>query len=64
MSEFNANNRQPFSANINPNESYELQFWSKRFHVTPGTLKFAVEKVGTSADDIERFLKKQHFVRG
>ncbi|MGZ5245228.1 MAG: DUF3606 domain-containing protein [Bacteroidia bacterium] len=64
MSPHKENQPLTFTAHINPNESYELQFWSKRFHVTQDTLKNAVQKVGTSTADIEQFLKKQYFLRG
>ncbi|MGZ5302834.1 MAG: DUF3606 domain-containing protein, partial [Bacteroidia bacterium] len=54
MSPHKENQPLTFTAHINPNESYELQFWSKRFHVTQDTLKNAVQKVGTSTADIEQ----------
>ena len=43
---------------INVNEDYELQDWSKKFGVTPDELKKAVKAVGTSAKEVEKYLKK------
>jgi Protein of unknown function (DUF3606) len=42
---------------INLSEDYEVRFWSKRFKVAPGLLRAAVEKVGNSADAVEKELK-------
>ena len=42
---------------INLSEDYEVRFWSKRFKVTPDALRAAVEKVGNSAEAVERELK-------
>jgi hypothetical protein len=43
---------------INVNEEYELRDWSKKFGVTAEQLKAAVKKVGTSAADVQKELKK------
>ena len=43
---------------INVNEDYELQDWSKKFGITPDELKKAVKAVGTSAKEVEKYLKK------
>ena len=45
------------ASRINVNELYELQYWSAKFGVTPGEVKAAVDKVGTSAKAVERELK-------
>lgn len=42
---------------INVNESYELEYWSKKFNVTPDELRKAVKAAGTSADAVEKHLK-------
>jgi hypothetical protein len=42
---------------INVNEDYELQDWSEKFGVTKDELKKAVNEVGTSAGDVEKYLK-------
>jgi hypothetical protein len=43
---------------INVNEDYELQDWAEKFGVTPDELRRAVKAAGTSAKDVERYLKK------
>jgi hypothetical protein len=43
---------------INVNEAYELQDWSDKFGVTPEELRRAVKSVGTSAKDVEKYLRK------
>ena len=43
---------------INVNEDYELQHWSKKFGVSSDELKKAVKAVGTSAEAVEKHLKK------
>jgi hypothetical protein len=43
---------------INVNEDYELQHWSKKFGVSSDELKKAVKTVGTSAEAVEKHLKK------
>ena len=42
---------------INLNEEYEVQYWSKKFGVTPEQLREAVAKVGTSVAAVETELK-------
>ena len=42
---------------INLSEDYEVRYWSKKFRVTPDLLRAAVEKVGTTADAVEKELK-------
>ena len=44
---------------INVNEDYELQDWSKKFGVSPEQLKAAVKEVGTSAEAVEKHLKRK-----
>jgi hypothetical protein len=43
---------------VNIHEAYEVEYWSKEFGVTPEELRKAVEKAGTSADDVRKQLKK------
>ena len=43
---------------INVREDYELQFWSVKFGVTKRRIKAAVQKVGTSAQDVAREVRK------
>ncbi|MET4141781.1 DUF3606 domain-containing protein [Pedobacter sp. UYP1] len=48
----------PDKDRINVKESYELEYWSKKFKVTPDQLKQAVKSAGTSAIEVEKLLKK------
>ena len=41
---------------INVQEKYEIDYWSKKFGVTPDELRDAVKKVGPSAEAVERKL--------
>lgn len=51
--------RRPQDANkVNVNESWELDYWSKKFGVTKEKLKEAVKAVGTSAAAIQKHLGK------
>lgn len=43
---------------VNVNETWELDYWSKKFGVTEERLKEAVKAVGTSADAVEKYLRK------
>ena len=47
------------ASRVNVNEKYEVEYWSKRFGVTPDRLKKAVQKVGTSVKAIEVELKRR-----
>ena len=42
---------------INVHEPYELQYWSKKFRVSPQELRNAVAAVGPLAAAVERHLK-------
>jgi hypothetical protein len=49
--------RQPQDATrINLNEDYEVQYWTKKFNCSKQALKDAVEKVGVSAEKVEKLL--------
>lgn len=43
---------------INPQEDYEVRYWSEKFGVTHEELKDVVKRVGPMADDVEKALKK------
>ena len=43
---------------INVHEKYELDYWSKKFRVTPDELRDTVKRVGTSLEAIERELQR------
>ena len=42
---------------INVNEKYEVQYWSKRFNVSPAKLRNAVKTVGVTVKKVEQYLK-------
>ena len=44
------------ASRINVHEKYEVEYWSKKFGVTPEQLKAAVAKVGVSAKAVEKEL--------
>jgi len=43
---------------INVNEKWELDYWTKKFGVTPEELRSAVAKVGVMVADVEKQFKK------
>lgn len=43
---------------INVSEDSELQFWAKKFGITPEKLKSAVRAVGSSVGAISQYLNK------
>lgn len=43
---------------ISLSEDYELRYWTEKFGVTAAQLKAAVEKVGNSAEAVERELTR------
>jgi hypothetical protein len=43
---------------INIHEDYEIQYWSKKFGVSPEWLKAAVKTVGNSAKAVEKKLRR------
>jgi len=45
-------------ARININESYEVDYWSNKFGVSKDKLRAAVQTVGTSVVDVEKYLTK------
>jgi hypothetical protein len=44
---------------VNTGEAWEVTYWSKRFGCTPEQLKAAVVAVGSSAEKVEAYLKRQ-----
>jgi hypothetical protein len=44
---------------VNVDEEHEVEYWSKKFGVTPSRLRAAVDKVGTSARKVETELKRR-----
>jgi len=47
------------ASRVNINEKYEVEYWTKRFGVTPERLKEAVQKAGTSVNAVEAELKRR-----
>ena len=45
-------------AKINVQEKYEMDYWSRKFGVTPDGLRNAVKRVGRSAAAVERELQR------
>ena len=45
------------ASRINVNEDYEVRYWTGRFGVSANRLRAAVNKVGSSADAVEKELK-------
>jgi Protein of unknown function (DUF3606) len=45
-------------SHINTSEDYEVQYWSKKFGVSPDELKAAVNKVGKSVADVQQELSQ------
>jgi hypothetical protein len=43
---------------VNVSQQYELDYWSKKFGVTPERLKDAVKKVGPAVDKVKKELGK------
>ncbi len=48
----------PDSDLINTSENYEVEYWSKKFGVSPEELKGAVKAVGNSVAAVKMYLKK------
>jgi len=43
---------------INLTENYEVEYWAKRFGITPERLREVVKTAGTSVKDVENYLNK------
>ena len=51
--------KQPQDASkVNVQEQYEVEYWTKKFGVTPDQLKAAVSRIGTSAAKVEQDLMR------
>lgn len=58
MSDDLSKRRPQDATKVNVNESWELDYWSKKFGVTTEKLKEAVKAVGTSATAVQKYLGK------
>ena len=47
------------ASHVNVHEKNEVEYWSKRFGVTPERFKEAVQKAGTSVKAVEAELKRR-----
>ena len=55
----NRDNRgSPDRKRINVNQPHEVQYWTKKFQVSPEKLKRAVKMAGTSAAAVKKWLDK------
>jgi hypothetical protein len=43
---------------INTKENYEVEYWTKELGISAEELRKAVEKAGTSAEAVRKYLKK------
>jgi hypothetical protein len=59
MSDDKAKKRPQDASKVNVHEQYEVEYWSKKFGVTPDQLRAAVSRVGTSAEKVEQELKRR-----
>jgi hypothetical protein len=46
---------------INPNEDYDLRYWSERFDVPTDEIVAAVKRVGTRVEDVARDLNRHEY---
>ena len=46
------------SSRINIHEDYEVDYWTKKWNVTPEQLKACVKKVGVMVSDVKKCLGK------
>jgi hypothetical protein len=59
MSDDKSKKRPQDSSRVNVHEEYEVEYWSKKFGVTPDQLRAAVSRVGVSAEKVEQELKRR-----
>ena len=51
----------PERQRINPNQDYELRYWSERFDVPKDEIEAAVKRVGTRVEDVARELSRHEY---
>jgi len=55
--------RRPEDPNkINVNQSWEIDYWTKKFGIDVATLKKAVSIVGPMVIDVEKWLKDNEYI--
>jgi len=52
----------PERPQINPDEEYELRYWSERFDVPKAEIEAAVKRVGSRVEDVARELSRYALV--
>ncbi|MDC8104539.1 DUF3606 domain-containing protein [Chryseobacterium sp. B21-037] len=58
MSDDLSKKRPQDATKVNVNETWELEYWSKKFGTTKDQLKNAVKAVGVSAAAVQKYLGK------
>ena len=53
------NRHQPDRSKVNVNQDYEVRYWTEKFGCSEEELRKAVNRVGSSADAVERALKSK-----
>lgn len=51
---------EPDRSLINTSEKYEMEYWTKKFGVSPQQLTGAVRAVGSNAKDVGKYLKDKN----
>jgi hypothetical protein len=64
MSDNKNERNSPDSRLISLRENYEVEYWTKKFNITPDQLKQAVNAAGDSAAAVERWLRDNNISRG
>lgn len=57
MSDNKKNRGEPDRSRISTSEAYEVEYWSKKFGVSPDQLREAVKRAGNSPDAVKAALK-------
>ncbi|MEL1244985.1 DUF3606 domain-containing protein [Flavobacterium sp. DGU11] len=60
MSDNKKKTGEPDRSLINTSEKYEMEYWTKKFSVSPQQLTGAVRAVGSNAKDVEKYLKDKN----
>jgi len=58
MSDDKTNRGPADRSRINLEEPYEVEYWSKKFGISPERLRQAVASYGVSADEVEQHLNR------
>ena len=47
---------------INVNQPWEVDYWTKKYGVSEGTLNKAVDAVGDSSEEVEKWLRRYDYI--